>query len=96
MTIVAHAHPFVVGVDTHACNHALAVLAALPRRAKAAAGNPARQNGAKRESSKSIPLTWLQIATPLRRTLPTARRNSVATRSGSCNGMLARGQKWFG
>ena len=28
MTIVAHAHPFVVGVDTHARNHVLAVLAA--------------------------------------------------------------------
>lgn len=28
MTIVAHAHPFVVGVDTHARNHALAILAA--------------------------------------------------------------------
>lgn len=28
MTIVAHAHPFVIGVDTHARNHALAVLAA--------------------------------------------------------------------
>lgn len=28
MTIVAHAHPFVVGVDTHARNHVLAILAA--------------------------------------------------------------------
>ncbi|EFV93488.1 transposase [Dietzia cinnamea P4] len=28
MTIVAHAHPFVIGVDTHARNHVLAVLAA--------------------------------------------------------------------
>ena len=28
MTIVAHAHPFVVGVDTHARTHALAILAA--------------------------------------------------------------------
>jgi transposase len=28
VTIVAHAHPFVVGVDTHARNHVLAVLAA--------------------------------------------------------------------
>lgn len=28
MTIVAHAHSFVIGVDTHARNHALAVLAA--------------------------------------------------------------------
>lgn len=28
MTTVAHAHPFVVGVDTHACNHALTILAA--------------------------------------------------------------------
>jgi transposase len=27
MTIVAHAHPFVIGVDAHARNHALAVLA---------------------------------------------------------------------
>jgi len=27
MTIVAHAHPFVVGVDTHAKNHALSILA---------------------------------------------------------------------
>ena len=26
MTIVAHAHPFVVGVDTHARNHVLAIL----------------------------------------------------------------------
>lgn len=29
MTIVAHAHPFVIGVDTHARNHALTVLAAV-------------------------------------------------------------------
>lgn len=29
MTIVAHAHPFVVGVDTHARSHAVTVLAAL-------------------------------------------------------------------
>jgi transposase len=28
MTIVAHTHPFVIGVDTHARNHALAILAA--------------------------------------------------------------------
>src|SRR5690625_257963 len=28
MTIVAHAHPFVTGVDTHARNHVLAILAA--------------------------------------------------------------------
>ncbi|TSI14493.1 IS110 family transposase [Brevibacterium aurantiacum] len=28
MTIVAHTHPFVIGVDTHARNHALAVLTA--------------------------------------------------------------------
>src|SRR5690625_6549750 len=28
MTIVAHAHPFVIGVDTHARNHVLAILAA--------------------------------------------------------------------
>lgn len=28
MTIVAHAHPFVVGVDTHAKNHALSILVA--------------------------------------------------------------------
>lgn len=27
MTIVAHAHPFVIGVDTHAKNHALSILA---------------------------------------------------------------------
>ena len=27
MTIVAHAHPFVIGVDAHARNHAVAVLA---------------------------------------------------------------------
>ena len=27
MTIVAQAHPFVIGVDTHARNHALSVLA---------------------------------------------------------------------
>ncbi|MGI9093394.1 MAG: IS110 family transposase [Mycobacteriales bacterium] len=27
MTIVAHAHPFVIGVDTHARSHALTVLA---------------------------------------------------------------------
>lgn len=27
MAIVAHTHPFVVGVDTHAHNHALAILA---------------------------------------------------------------------
>lgn len=26
MTIVAHAHPFVVGVDTHARNHVLAIV----------------------------------------------------------------------
>ena len=29
MTIVAHAHPFVIGVDAHARNHAVAVLACL-------------------------------------------------------------------
>lgn len=28
MTIVAHNHPFVVGVDTHACNHVIAILTA--------------------------------------------------------------------
>ena len=28
VTIVAHARPFVVGVDTHARNHALAILVA--------------------------------------------------------------------
>lgn len=28
MTIVAHAHPFVIGVDTHARNHVLAILSA--------------------------------------------------------------------
>jgi transposase len=28
MTIVAHVHPFVVGVDTHARNHVLTILAA--------------------------------------------------------------------
>lgn len=28
MSIVAHAHPFVVGVDTHACSHVYAILAA--------------------------------------------------------------------
>ena len=28
MTIVAHAHPFVIGVDTHARNHALSILTA--------------------------------------------------------------------
>ena len=28
MTIVAHAHPFVIGVDTHARNHVLAILTA--------------------------------------------------------------------
>lgn len=28
MTIVAHAHPFVIGVDTHARNHALSIVAA--------------------------------------------------------------------
>ena len=27
MTIVAHAHPFVIGVDAHARNHAVAILA---------------------------------------------------------------------
>ena len=27
MTIVAHAHPFVIGVDTHARNHAVSILA---------------------------------------------------------------------
>ena len=27
MTIVAHHHPFVIGVDTHARSHALAILA---------------------------------------------------------------------
>ena len=27
MTIVAHHHPFVIGVDTHARTHALAILA---------------------------------------------------------------------
>lgn len=27
MAIVAHTHPFVIGVDTHARNHALAILA---------------------------------------------------------------------
>ena len=29
MTIVAHAHPFVIGVDTHARTHTLAVLVAV-------------------------------------------------------------------
>ncbi len=28
MSIVAHTHPFVVGVDTHARNHVCAILAA--------------------------------------------------------------------
>jgi transposase len=28
VTIVAHAHPFVIGVDTHARNHALSILVA--------------------------------------------------------------------
>jgi len=28
VTIVAHAHPFVVGVDTHARNHTIAILIA--------------------------------------------------------------------
>jgi hypothetical protein len=28
VAIVAHAHSFVIGVDTHARNHALAILAA--------------------------------------------------------------------
>ena len=28
MSIVAHTHPFVVGVDTHARNHVYAILAA--------------------------------------------------------------------
>ena len=27
MTIVAHTHPFVIGVDTHARNHAISILA---------------------------------------------------------------------
>lgn len=45
MTIVAHAHPFVVGVDTHARNHALTVLAGVTGEVIAAEQFPATPAG---------------------------------------------------
>ncbi len=45
MTIVAHAHPFVVGVDTHARNHALAILVAATGELLAAEQFPATSAG---------------------------------------------------
>ena len=45
MTIVAHARPFVVGVDTHARNHALAILAAATGELLAAEQFPATKTG---------------------------------------------------
>lgn len=56
MTIVAHAHPFVVGVDTHARNHALAVLAAGTGEVIAAEQFPA------------TPQEWRAVAWAARRT----------------------------
>lgn len=45
MPIVAHAHPFVIGVDTHARSHALAVLAAPHGEQVDAASFPATEAG---------------------------------------------------
>ncbi|MGZ4532861.1 MAG: IS110 family transposase, partial [Mycobacteriaceae bacterium] len=45
MTIVAHARPFVVGVDTHARNHALAILVAATGELLAAEQFPATNTG---------------------------------------------------
>ena len=48
MTIVAHAHPFVVGVDTHARNHTIAILIASTGELVAREEFPATQTGLKR------------------------------------------------
>lgn len=48
VTIVAHAHPFVVGVDTHARNHTIAILIASTGELVAREEFPATQTGLKR------------------------------------------------
>ena len=50
MTIVAHAHPFVVGVDTHARTHTLAVLVAATGELAATEKFPATDAGMDRLS----------------------------------------------
>jgi len=63
VTIVAHAHPFVVGVDTHARNHALTVLAAATGEVVAAEQFPATSAGMARAVAWAARRTGADLAT---------------------------------
>src|SRR5450830_1031152 len=63
VTIVAHAHPFVVGVDTHARNHALTVLAVATGEVVAAEQFPATSAGMARAVAWAARRTGGDLAT---------------------------------
>jgi hypothetical protein len=54
MTIVAHSHPFVIGVDTHARTHTLAVLVAATGELVATEQFPA--TGAGIDRARAVPM----------------------------------------
>lgn len=79
MTIVAHAHPFVIGVDTHAKTHALSILATPSGEIIEEATFPATRSGlaravawAGRRTGGDLAVLWVIECPP-----PTA-RNSLA------------------
>ena len=63
MTIVAHAHPFVVGVDTHARSHTLAVLVAATGAPVATEQFPATAAGMSRAAAWAARCTGGDLAT---------------------------------
>jgi len=63
VTIVAHAHPFVVGVDTHARNHAMASLVAATGELLAAEQFPATSTGMARAVAWVARRTGRDLAT---------------------------------
>ncbi|GAA4046688.1 hypothetical protein GCM10023063_37370 [Arthrobacter methylotrophus] len=66
MSIVAHAHPFVVGVDTHARNHVYAILAGtVATHGFPVAEAPGMDAKKRRGMGKSDPLDVHQIAMAL-------------------------------
>jgi len=61
MTIVAHARPFVVGVDNHARDHALAILVAATGELLASEPFPATNAGVDRADQRSLPVEVAQL-----------------------------------
>jgi len=69
MTIVAHAHPFVIGVDTHARTHTLAILTAATGAPTASEQFPATTAGMNRAVAWVARLTEGDLAASRRRRL---------------------------